>query len=478
MAKVLKKVRAAKSSSGGRLADVFEELPDRTEYPDYYQEIKQPIALDIIQTKIDRRDYKKLAELEADLILMVTNAKEYNREGSEIYQDAVELQALLDRLFGRISPEKEPAESKEKEVCEFVTVRGEVYRRGDFVYIGNPNSPDKPTISLIMETWGKEDKVAKREGVTVCWFLRPEQTVHKASQRFMEKEVFRTTHLEDYYTADIVGRCYVLHVRDYIRGRPKGAPAEHVYVCESRYDERAKQYAKIKDWANAFPKSARGREVELEPFSSPMVPNKVLSGLLGSSVPTKRGAKSVDDTYDSDGSSRAGRGDSPAVKPAKQIKFAPPYQPPVPAAQQLSAPQTGSSVLNTPAAAATTSQYGQYGGASATQTQHAPYGLGAQTNPYAPTYPYNATPVQSLTGASVARPSHSDRTTIPAATVNRFETNEEGKLKWFAAPPLDVVDNFDAVHSLTYLVWKAKKKLKVGLFRRLIDFTVVDAAMY
>ena len=42
-------------------------------------------------------------------------------------------------------------------------------------------------------------------------------------------------------------------------------------------------------------------------------------------------------------------------------------------------------------------------------------------------------------------------------TVQRFATTEDGKVKWFAAPPLDVVDNYDAVHSLEYLVWRAKK---------------------
>jgi hypothetical protein len=36
-------------SSGRLIADLFMELPDREEYPDYYLTIKNPIALDMIR---------------------------------------------------------------------------------------------------------------------------------------------------------------------------------------------------------------------------------------------------------------------------------------------------------------------------------------------------------------------------------------------------------------------------------------------
>ncbi|KAJ3046530.1 hypothetical protein HK097_000773, partial [Rhizophlyctis rosea] len=276
IAKVLKKVRTAKSQRGGRLAEVFEELPDKEEYPDYYNEISQPIALDVIQSKVLHRQYKALAEVEADLHLMTSNAMEYNTKGSDVYQDAVDLEAFLEKIFGRGSPRKETNERTE---LESLSVNGEVHTPGDFVYIANPLSPTQPTICCIQEIWARGSGQQRREGVTVTWYLRPEQTVHKATQRFMEKEVFRTSEKKDYYASEIVGRCHVLYVRDYIRGKLKGAKPEDTYVCENRYDDKAKQYAKVKDWNSGLPRSARGREVDLDLYPSPIVPNKVLSSL-------------------------------------------------------------------------------------------------------------------------------------------------------------------------------------------------------
>lgn len=44
--------------------------------------------------------------------------------------------------------------------------------------------------------------------------------------------------------------------------------------------------------------------------------------------------------------------------------------------------------------------------------------------------------------------------------VDSFDTTEDGKLKWYAAPPLDVIDTSTTVHSLEYLYKKAQEKAK------------------
>lgn len=72
-------------------------------------------------------------------------------------------------------------------------------------------------------------------GVRVCWYFRPEQTVHKSHAKFMPNEVLKCSQFENYTENEILGRCLVLHVKDYVRGKPKNIAMEHVYVCESRY---------------------------------------------------------------------------------------------------------------------------------------------------------------------------------------------------------------------------------------------------
>ncbi|KAF9304192.1 hypothetical protein BGZ74_002179, partial [Mortierella antarctica] len=50
MEQILDRLEALTDKSTGRLlSDLFMELPDRGDYPDYYLTIKNPIAFDIIR---------------------------------------------------------------------------------------------------------------------------------------------------------------------------------------------------------------------------------------------------------------------------------------------------------------------------------------------------------------------------------------------------------------------------------------------
>lgn len=70
------------------IIDPFVKLPSKVMYPDYYQEIKNPIALNTIKVKITKKVYKNFDELVADFKLLFTNALNYNLEESLIYQHA------------------------------------------------------------------------------------------------------------------------------------------------------------------------------------------------------------------------------------------------------------------------------------------------------------------------------------------------------------------------------------------------------
>ena len=71
------------------------KLSSRRRYADYYQEIKNPISLIRIRSKLAREYYGNLSELASDLSLLFENAKRYNRPDSKLFKDAVKLQKVM-----------------------------------------------------------------------------------------------------------------------------------------------------------------------------------------------------------------------------------------------------------------------------------------------------------------------------------------------------------------------------------------------
>ncbi|TNN84387.1 Protein polybromo-1 [Liparis tanakae] len=88
-------VRGARNSQGQVFSEPFQHLPSRKEYPDYYQQIKQPVALHQIRAKMKNCEYENLEQMDADLTQMFENAKRYNMPNSSIYKRAFRLQQIL-----------------------------------------------------------------------------------------------------------------------------------------------------------------------------------------------------------------------------------------------------------------------------------------------------------------------------------------------------------------------------------------------
>ncbi|XP_029455310.1 protein polybromo-1 isoform X6 [Rhinatrema bivittatum] len=88
-------VRGFRNNKGQLIAEPFFHLPSKKKYPDYYQQIKLPISLQQIRTKLKNQDYESLDHLEADLNLMFENAKRYNVPNSAIYKRVFKLQQLM-----------------------------------------------------------------------------------------------------------------------------------------------------------------------------------------------------------------------------------------------------------------------------------------------------------------------------------------------------------------------------------------------
>lgn len=69
-------------------SEIFEKLPSKKIFPDYYHIIKQPISFNEIKKRIRNGDYMDLEQFHADFKLMFNNARIYNEEGSIVYEDA------------------------------------------------------------------------------------------------------------------------------------------------------------------------------------------------------------------------------------------------------------------------------------------------------------------------------------------------------------------------------------------------------
>ncbi|CAJ0843274.1 22612_t:CDS:10 [Entrophospora sp. SA101] len=85
-------------------AYLFLTLPKIKDYPLYFQIIKNPIAMDTIKKRIKGVYYKTIKQCKEDWYLMFNNAKTFNEEGSQIYNDANKMQEVLDKKFEELCP--------------------------------------------------------------------------------------------------------------------------------------------------------------------------------------------------------------------------------------------------------------------------------------------------------------------------------------------------------------------------------------
>ncbi|KAG0049947.1 hypothetical protein BGZ83_005250 [Gryganskiella cystojenkinii] len=302
--KVLNIIKDHNDEEGRQLAELFLELPDEDEYPDYYEEILRPIAVEDIEKKIKKDEYPTLEAFEKDMNQMFDNAKQYNVEGSDVYADA----EVLQRLF-------------------WTTI-------GDFVHLQNNSDPSKPLIALIYSLW--EEKGQK--SMDAVWFLRPEQIVRPYSSRFYADEVLKASGVHPHAISEVIERCFILQPRDYIRGRPaKWREGQKIYICEQRYNEADKLLTKLKTWIKVFPPGHKAEDLELIPYKEPLVLKKLPSasmmekaGRVDTSEPPSRASTPQESSDDA-----SSYGSSPSVTPAPTPKPAPKS-----AAAKATAPKT------------------------------------------------------------------------------------------------------------------------------------------
>ena len=278
---VLKSVRKFKNNHGHVMVHQFEKLPDKAALPDYYLEIKEPIAIEQIKRKQKRKKYHSVDHFMRDMDIMFSNAKAYNTDESQIYKDAVQLQAEAHKLANAEKQKPDTDYVMEEGRLPLpggIIHNGEQYKVGDWIHLQNPNDVTNPIVAQIYRTWQDGDG---EKWVNACWYYRPEQTVHHYEKHFFPHEVVKTGQYRDHRIDEIVDRCFVMFITRYFKGRPKDLPLDkEVYVCDSRYNEEKHKLNKIKTWASCLPDEVRDKDYEMILFDNPKKVKKVPSPLL------------------------------------------------------------------------------------------------------------------------------------------------------------------------------------------------------
>ncbi|SMY29063.1 unnamed protein product [Zymoseptoria tritici ST99CH_1A5] len=277
---ILKGIRKPRNSKSQLMIRSFDRLPDKAAMPDYYTEIKQPMAYDQLKRKVKRKKYKALEEFMADVNLMFNNAKAYNQDESQIFKDAVALQVEAGRLYDeeKAKPDDSFADDEGKvPMPNGILHNGELYKVGDWVHVQNPNDLTKPIPAQIYRTYKVQDG---QNMVNVCWYYRPEQTVHRFDKHFFSNEVVKTGRYRDHRIDEVEGKCFIMFYTRYFKGRPRNMPAgTEIYVCQSRYNETAHQLNTIKTWASCLPDEVRDKDYEMDLFDHPRKMKKFPSPL-------------------------------------------------------------------------------------------------------------------------------------------------------------------------------------------------------
>ncbi|KAL5519460.1 hypothetical protein ACEPAH_1143 [Sanghuangporus vaninii] len=114
--KVLQVLKDAVNKEGRQISYDFLRLPSKRQFPDYYEIIKQPVALDDIKFQLENHAYASLEVLREELDTCFRNAKRYNQRESVIWKDAKTLQKLANKELDKIIRKgKEDDEGSDKE---------------------------------------------------------------------------------------------------------------------------------------------------------------------------------------------------------------------------------------------------------------------------------------------------------------------------------------------------------------------------
>ncbi|KAL8850467.1 MAG: hypothetical protein Q9221_004609 [Calogaya cf. arnoldii] len=100
----LERLRAARDKKDWLITTHFESLPDKADFPQYYQAIGLPMALDIIEAKLKNHEYPTMTTVESDLRRMISNAKSFNEKNSQVFSDAEKIRKAISNFMTENNP--------------------------------------------------------------------------------------------------------------------------------------------------------------------------------------------------------------------------------------------------------------------------------------------------------------------------------------------------------------------------------------
>lgn len=272
--KLFKKMRHPDDDSAA-LTGLFEKLPDKSA-AGYYDVVARPLLLTEIRTKVRSRKYTDVQQFLDDLSLMISNAKLYYGADAATARDIAlfekQAETIVEKEMAR--PEKDfivaaaAGADGLKTPLDSVTVRGHTYKVGDWVLIRNPNDANKPICGQMFRLWTADGV----QYTNVCWYIRPEQTVHRVDRLFYVNEVCKTGEYRDHLVADIVAPCYVIFLTHYQKGDiPPNLlpPGTDWFICEFRYNANTYQFNRIRTWKACLPDEIRHVDQPIVPINEP-----------------------------------------------------------------------------------------------------------------------------------------------------------------------------------------------------------------
>jgi len=264
------------------------------------------LSLEIIKRRIDRGLYKRLDLLQRDVFLVLDRARRLSRTDSQVWEDSVELGKRFikardqhteggTRLKSKALEltmeilEKKIYESKEKQSTGEVADDegsegmmeatgtsawsgdndGQQYNVGDFIYVSNSEGGD-PHIYMV-------ERMFEKNGSKAIWggqFFRQRETFHVPTRTFYEKEVMKGDIHIAIPISKVLGKCYVMPQKDYVKYKPAGLDEKDIFVCEWRYTSKQRNWKKIKPtafWDAPSHVKIIQREKPLEPKRIPSV---------------------------------------------------------------------------------------------------------------------------------------------------------------------------------------------------------------
>ncbi|KZM25079.1 chromatin binding [Ascochyta rabiei] len=102
MADTLARIYNHRNEDGYDPTKLFQRKVNKRAVPDYYDIIKEPVALSTVRARVAANEYTSFSGFVRDLALIPHNAQVYNRQDSQAYVDALDVKKLIEAELQRL----------------------------------------------------------------------------------------------------------------------------------------------------------------------------------------------------------------------------------------------------------------------------------------------------------------------------------------------------------------------------------------